>query len=97
MQTNEPPRNDEAALGRRYCRPALRPALKVLGQDLCDFQLLTYFISKKKAPAGATHRHVLSTSINASCGMLTEPKDFIRFFPSFCFSSNLRLRVMSPP
>src|ERR1700722_12211474 len=49
-----------------------------------------------------THRNcivnqALSTSIKASCGMLTEPKDFIRFFPSFCFSSNLRLREMSPP
>jgi len=30
--------------------------------------------------------YALSTSINASCGMFTEPNDFIRFFPSFCFS-----------
>src|SRR5208282_1864825 len=36
--------------------------------------------------------YVLSTSMNASCGMLTEPNDFIRFFPSFCFSSSLRFR-----
>ncbi len=40
---------------------------------------------------------VFSTSMNASCGMLTVPNDFIRFLPSFCFSSSLRLRVMSPP
>ena len=38
-----------------------------------------------------------NTSMKASCGMCTEPIDFIRFFPSFCFSSSLRLRVMSPP
>ncbi len=30
--------------------------------------------------------------MNASWGMLTDPKDFIRFLPSFCFSSSLRLR-----
>ncbi len=38
-----------------------------------------------------------NTSINASCGMFTRPKAFIFFLPSFCFSSSLRLRVMSPP
>ena len=38
-----------------------------------------------------------STWMKASCGMLTRPMLFIRFLPSFCFSSSLRLRVMSPP
>ncbi len=41
--------------------------------------------------------HVFNTSIKASCGMFTLPTDFMRFLPSFCFSSSLRLRVMSPP
>src|SRR5882724_2863869 len=41
--------------------------------------------------------HAFNTSMNASWGILTEPNDFIRFFPSFCFSNSLRLRVMSPP
>ena len=41
--------------------------------------------------------HAFSTSMKASCGMFTEPNDFIRFLPSFCFSSNFRLRVISPP
>src|SRR5207248_17357 len=39
----------------------------------------------------------LSTSINASCGILMRPMLFIRFFPSFCFSRSLRFRVISPP
>ena len=39
----------------------------------------------------------LSTARNASCGTSTAPTCFIRFFPFFCFSSSLRLRVMSPP
>ena len=38
-----------------------------------------------------------SAAMNASCGTSTRPTIFIRFLPSFCFSSSLRLRVMSPP
>ncbi len=38
-----------------------------------------------------------STARKASCGMSTRPTRFIRRLPSFCFSSSLRLRVMSPP
>ena len=38
-----------------------------------------------------------STARKASWGMSTLPMRFIRFLPSFCFSSNLRLREMSPP
>ena len=33
----------------------------------------------------------------ASCGTSTRPMDFMRFLPTFCFSSSLRLRLMSPP
>ena len=33
----------------------------------------------------------------ASWGTSTRPTRFMRFLPSFCFSSSLRLRVMSPP
>ncbi len=45
-------------------------------------------------------RHYSSTlriAMKASCGTSTEPMAFMRFLPSFCFSSNLRLREMSPP
>lgn len=36
-------------------------------------------------------------AMKASCGTSTRPTIFIRFLPSFCFSSSLRLRLMSPP
>ena len=38
-----------------------------------------------------------STARNASCGISTRPTRFMRRLPSFCFSSSLRLREMSPP
>ena len=36
-------------------------------------------------------------AMNASYGTSTWPSIFMRFLPAFCFSSSLRLRVMSPP
>ena len=38
-----------------------------------------------------------SAAMKASCGTSTRPTIFMRFLPSFCFSSSLRLRLMSPP
>ncbi len=40
---------------------------------------------------------VESAAMNASWGTSTRPTIFMRFLPSFCFSSSLRLRLMSPP
>jgi hypothetical protein len=40
---------------------------------------------------------VFSTAKKADCGIITLPTIFMRFLPFFCFSSNLRLRVISPP
>ena len=40
---------------------------------------------------------VLKAATKASCGTETEPMDFMRFLPSFCFSSSFFLREMSPP
>lgn len=44
-----------------------------------------------------THLFVFKMDINTSEGTSTEPMLRIRFLPSFCFSSNFFLRVMSPP
>src|SRR6266571_4119599 len=44
--------------------------------------------------------HLLSTcsmARKASWGISTVPTCFMRFFPAFCFSSNFRLRLTSPP
>jgi len=38
-----------------------------------------------------------STARKAVWGISTLPTVFIRFFPSFCFSSSFRLRLISPP
>jgi hypothetical protein len=38
-----------------------------------------------------------NTARKASCGISTRPTRFIRFLPSFCFSSSFRFRLMSPP
>ncbi len=55
----------------------------------------------RQDPAGhffeAVDSFVESAATNASWGTSTRPTIFIRFLPSFCFSSSLRLRVMSPP
>ena len=46
---------------------------------------------------GSHYSSTLRIAMNASCGTSTEPIAFMRFLPSFCFSSSLRLREMSPP
>jgi hypothetical protein len=48
-------------------------------------------------PHGLPSPESSSTARNASWGTSTRPTCFIRFFPSFCFSSSLRFRVTSPP
>ena len=45
----------------------------------------------------SSHTSTFSAAMKASCGMSTLPYWRMRFLPSFCFSSSLRLRVMSPP
>ena len=40
---------------------------------------------------------IFKTFVKALCGISTLPNFRKRFLPSFCFSSNFRFRVMSPP
>ena len=47
--------------------------------------------------AAVAYSLTFSTARKASCGISTRPTRFMRLLPSFCFSSNLRLRVTSPP
>src|SRR5690242_16026614 len=58
---------------------------------------LSHLLGQKPSQNECSHVYAFNTSMKASCGMFTEPTDFIRFFPAFCFSSSLRLREMSPP
>ena len=48
-------------------------------------------------PRAQRHTSTFSAAMNASCGISTLPNWRMRFLPSFCFSSSLRLRVTSPP
>ena len=83
--------------GRRSIGPRTAPARWL--PDRADptrtrSRPLGYFFSRPPAePAGSLD----SAAMKASCGTSTRPTIFIRFLPSFCFSSSLRLRVMSPP
>ena len=56
--------------------------------DRLDFHFLFHFLSGSPVDKAA---------MKASCGTSTLPTIFIRFLPSFCFSSSLRLREISPP
>ncbi len=51
----------------------------------------------RRRPAPRAYSPRLRMAIKASCGISTLPTRFMRFLPSFCFSSSLRLRVTSPP
>ena len=58
-----------------------------------QFWASSYFLDLDLSPDSS----VDNAATKASCGTSTRPMVFIRFLPSFCFSSSLRLRVMSPP
>ena len=59
--------------------------------------IISNAINASPGLAGDYSSPTLSTARKASCGISTLPMRFIRFFPSFCFSSSLRLRLISPP
>ncbi len=77
-----------------------------LGNDSLINQLLwerAFLGTQASASAGyfldlpSGDSEVDKAAMKASCGTSTRPTIFIRFLPSFCFSSSLRLRLMSPP
>ena len=77
---------------RRSPRPAVSAGLPSTQLSaFCAARILS-FVSRS-LPASP----VESAAMNASCGTSTWPSIFMRFLPAFCFSSSLRLRVMSPP
>ena len=47
--------------------------------------------------AGSAYSPSSNTAKNASWGTSIRPTCFMRRLPAFCFSSSLRLRLMSPP
>ena len=70
-----------------------------MAQFLGVFSLL-FLVPGVFGPVIVRARHYSSTfriAMNASWGTSTLPMAFMRFLPAFCFSSSLRLRVMSPP
>ena len=54
-------------------------------------------LSRSRRYRAGYHASIFSAARNADCGISTLPNWRMRFLPSFCFSSSLRLRVMSPP
>ena len=63
----------------------------------CSYVIAAMIWSASYFLSALTGSAVERAATKASCGTSTRPTIFIRFLPSFCFSSSLRLRVMSPP
>jgi len=64
-----------------------RVRMEFQGQDTLKRELQWRYVSSP----------LLRTAIKAFWLISTLPIAFIRFLPSFCFCSNFRFRVMSPP
>ena len=58
---------------------------------------LTTWFGAPAPPTGGAQSSRRRAAMKTSPGTSTRPIVFIFFLPSFCFSSSLRLRVMSPP
>ena len=79
---------DAAAAARERLRARAERHI-LSGRTLATVVVAAHFL-----PVGTSD---VRAAMKASCGTSTDPMDFMRFLPSFCFSSSLRLRVMSPP
>ena len=71
-----------------------RTAIRSLADGSVTLHGLVHLIPAHFLPVGTSE---VRAAMKASCGTSTRPMDFMRFLPSFCFSSSLRLRLMSPP
>ena len=60
-------------------------------------ELVSRLLAERALLSEAQGSPIRSAAMKADCGMSTLPNCRIRFLPSFCLSSSLRLRVMSPP
>ena len=67
------------------------------GRQLSEYHSILDCGQKSCSRGSTRQSSSLSAETKASWGTSTRPMFFIFFFPSFCFSSSLRLRVMSPP
>ena len=69
--------------------------------DLLTFPTSHLLFSNPKSaipiPQSYQSESDFNTARKADCGIITLPTIFMRFLPFFCFSSSLRLRVISPP
>ncbi len=94
----------ESSCDRRARGPRRATSERITPSAVGERQMLPRHTNSTRAAraAGALLRAAhsspsSSTARNASCGTSTRPTCFIRFLPSFCFSSSFFLRVMSPP
>ena len=71
-----------------------RTAIRVLADGSTALRGLVHLVPAHFLPVGTSE---VRAAMKASCGTSTRPMDFMRFLPSFCFSSSLRLRLISPP
>ncbi|CAM5602557.1 hypothetical protein RLIN73S_00188 [Rhodanobacter lindaniclasticus] len=60
-------------------------------------ELVAFPNPESPIPNPGPHLSTFNTARKASWGISTRPTCFMRFLPSFCFSSNFFLRLTSPP
>ena len=101
--------SDVAVSGARRNQPGVAPARSILrgapvepaevpAVDGCAFRGVDQRVERRSLRARTRgYSASLRAATNASWGTSTRPICFMRFFPSFCRSSSLRFRLMSPP